>query len=122
MNQMTSPCCDYQCDFRPESVRRILAAIDVARVTHMDPVEIARSVLNPRGERTIGRVGIDIENPEEDAALEVIAVQDALKRAPKGATAEQIALICCPYAIPIESQNEQPSPEEPVRETQPQTA
>lgn len=103
-------------------MRRILALLDVAHVTGMYPAEIARSVLNPRGERTIGRVGIDIENPEEDAALEVIAVQDALKRAPKNATADQIALICCPYALPIESKNEQPSPEEPIRETQPQTA
>lgn len=96
---MTNPCCPGQCDFRVERVRQILAAIDVARATGVAPVVIARSVLNPRGERTMGRPGIDISNADEDAALEVIAVQQAMARLPKNATAAQIAYECCPHAV-----------------------
>ena len=95
---ITNHCCYTECDFRAERVRQILAVIDVARVTGIDAVIIARSILNPRKERSIGRVGIDTTNPEEDAALDVITVRNAMSTLPKNATAEQIANACCPFA------------------------
>jgi hypothetical protein len=101
---ITNGCCDVQCDFRIDRVRQILAAIDVSKVTGVPDTVLARSVLNPRGERTIGRVGIDTSNADEDAALDVITVKQAMSTLPSNATAEQIARACCPYAVPVQKE------------------
>jgi hypothetical protein len=109
---MSDKQCDcVTCDFRPSRVRKILSVIDVAKVTHIDPIEIARTVLNPRGERTMGRIGIDISNPEEDATCEVVAVQAALKALGPDATTEMICKYICPWSIPPENPNEVRDPE-----------
>ena len=88
-------------------MRKILSLLEVAAVTRIDPVVLARSYLNPRGEQTMGRVGVDTSNADEDAALDVIAVQAALQGArPRDVTSDQIAARICPWAVPIQNPRE----------------
>lgn len=93
-------CCDDgYCAFRPERLRKILALIHTAEKLHVDPIELARSYLFPRGDQTMGRKSLSVENLEEDAICDVIAVQSALESGYALSSIEKIALYICPNAV-----------------------
>ena len=63
---------------------------------HMDPVDLAQSILKPRGERHMGRSGPCSTRNQDELCL--TDVMDKLKRGYALSSPEKIAAACCPYA------------------------
>lgn len=91
------PCCPPGlCDFRVERVRLYLHIIKTAQEMREDPVDLAQSILKPRGERHMGRSGpCSTRNQDE---LCITDVQDKLKNGYALSTPEKIAAACCPFS------------------------
>lgn len=98
---MKEPCCPNVCDFRPERTRFWLWHLQMARLSNFDPVEAAKSTVEP----SLGRCpGVRPDSKHDE--LEVIAIMEAL---PKPYTIsdlrnaqQNIDAFCqslCPYAV-----------------------
>ena len=95
---MSMPCCPLgQCDFRPEKVRVYLHIIATARRIHADPVELARSILAPRGERHMGRSGAGSYGYQ--CELAIISVIQALASEAAPRSVEDVSRALCDHAM-----------------------
>lgn len=96
---MSEPCCPRGlCDFRPERTALLLHILRTAHALRTDPVELARSILAPRGERAMGRTAPGSYGHQ--CELLIIAVQQVLEAGYALSSVEAIARRLCPHAVP----------------------
>ncbi len=95
---MAERCCPQgQCAYRPSLVRVYLSHIRAATLHGEDPGEAADAALGSKGEGGVGSTGGGSGLAHN--AVRVWDVQQAQARLGRGASAEAIAKVLCPFAM-----------------------